>query len=99
MCEHCKNITGWDCPVCGRDESPHPKPEIVQIEVTHCKNCKFGIYHMARHYEQYDCNHPAYPEPRRTLIAYNSEYIGIDEQPLPADCPLKSQTIVIKLTT
>jgi len=94
MCEHCRNITET-CPVCGQTDRGEPEMQTITNRITHCNNCRYAIYALLKRSEQYDCNHPAFDEPKRVLYASLDDDKGVEEMPLPDICPRRT-TIVIE---
>lgn len=97
MCDHCHNIIGLDCPVCSKPDRAEAVIEEVTVKVAHCKMCPLSVYASFQYWEQYDCNHPAFDVPRRVLISYIDEDKGVDDKPLPNNCPLRKSIINISL--
>jgi len=90
MCDHCRNITET-CPVCGQTDRSEPVE--ILTKVTHCSDCPMGEYFDKWPVDGYNCH--AMPENVRTVIRSNSA--SADNLPLPSECPLRTNTITIKL--
>ena len=65
-----------------------------KIKVTHCSNCPSGWYFVktGTNYEGYMCH--MNPHEHKCVIYTDKD---ADEQPLPADCPLRDGDLVIGL--
>lgn len=66
----------------------------MKITITHCSNCPAGRYFMktGTNYDSYMCH----IDPDNPICVIYTD-LDPDDQPLPADCPLRDGDVVIGL--